>query len=190
MMTIANDRHLFGAKLDEAMETTFQLIRAQEEQELQSLTDKVGLPALRLVHQWTDENVKAGFGADIVWQRDDVVKREVRVQYPELAVKALLLNSMKAVETVSVVGELLDVKFSDHTFSMQLKDTVIHGSFDKAISSEHPVQLPGVYQAELKIQQKVVVDETGEEQIDYLLLRLDPPSEPGVFLSDLSDRDS
>jgi hypothetical protein len=189
MMTLANDRHLFGAKLDEAMEKTFQLIRAQEAQELQLLTDQVGLPALRLVHQWTEENVKAGFGADIVWQRDDVVKREVRVQLPELSLKAATLRSMRAEETVVVVGELLDVKVSDHTFSMQLSDRVIQGSFDKAISSQHPVQVPKTYQATLRILQKVVVDDAGQEQIDYFLLRLDPSPEPGVFLSDLSNPD-
>jgi hypothetical protein len=171
------------------MEKTFQLIHAQESEELLSLADKVGLPALRLVHQWTEENVKAGLGADIVWQRDDVVKREVRVQLPELAVKMALLNSMRAEETVVVVGELLDVKVSDHTFSMQLSDRVIQGSFDKVISSQHLVQLPKTYQATLKILQKVVADDAGQEQIDYFLLRLDPPSEPGVFLSDFSDRD-
>jgi hypothetical protein len=189
MMTLANDRHLFGAKLDEAMEKTFQLIRAQEAQELQLLTDQVGLPALRLVHQWTEENVKAGFGADIVWQRDDVVKREVRVQLPELSLKAATLRSMRAEEIVVVVGELLDVKVSDHTFSMQLSDRVIQGSFDKAISSQHPVQVPKTYQATLRILQKVVVDDAGQEQIDYFLLRLDPSPEPGVFLSDLSNPD-
>jgi len=52
MMTLANDRHLFGAKLDTAMEKTFDLIRANELEELQLLTDQVGLPSVRLVHQW------------------------------------------------------------------------------------------------------------------------------------------
>lgn len=191
MMTLPNDRHLFGAKLDEAMEKTFQLIRAEKQEELQTLTEEVGLPAMRLVHQWAEENVKAGFGADIVWQRDDVVKREVRVQLPQLSVKAAVLKSMRAEETINVVGELLDVKFSDHTFSMQLSDRQIHGTFDKAISARQPAQLPKTYQATLKILQKVVAEDSGEEQIDYFLLRLDdPPPEGGVFLSDFSDRDS
>jgi hypothetical protein len=190
MMTLANDRHLFGAKLDEAMEKTFDLIRAKEPQEIQLLTDQVGLPSVRLVHQWAEENVKAGFGANIVWQRDDLVKRGVRVQLPELALKAATLKAMSAEETMVVVGELLDVKVSDHTFSMQLSDKIIQGSFDKVISSQRPVKVPKAYQATLKILQKVVVDEGGEEQIDYFLLRLDEPTDPGVFLSDLSDRDS
>ena len=97
---------------------------------------------------------------------------------------------MKAEETVVVVGELLDVKGSDRTFSMQLRDRIINGSYDKVISRERPVEVPKTYQATLKILQKVVVDETGEEEIDYFLLRLDPPSEPTVFLSDFSDRDA
>jgi hypothetical protein len=190
MMTLANDRHLFGAKLDDAMEKTFDLIRAKEPEELQSLTDQVGLPAVRLLHQWAEENVKAGFGANIVWQRDDTVKRGVRVQLPELALKAATLKAMSAEETIVVMGELLDVKISDHTFSMQLGDRIIQGSFDKVISSQHPVKIPKTYQATLKILRKVVVDDSGQEQVDYFLLRLDEPAEPGIFLSDLSDRDS
>jgi hypothetical protein len=73
---------------------------------------------------------------------------------------------------------------------MQLSDKIIQGSFDKVISSQHPVRLPKTYQATLKILEKVVVDDSGQEQVDYFLLRLDEPTEPGVFLSDLSDRDS
>ena len=93
-----------------------------------------------------------------------------------------------AEETIVVVGELLDVKVSDHTFSMQLNDKVIHGSFDKVISSEHPVKVPKTYQATLKIMQKVVVDDDGDEQIDYLLLRLDDPIDAGILVTDSSDR--
>jgi hypothetical protein len=190
MMTLANERLLFESKLDAAMEKTFDLIRATEPEELQLLTDQIGVPAVRLVHQWAEENVKAGFGADIVWRRDDLVKREVRVQAPEIAYKAATLASMSAKETVVLVGELLDVKVSDHTFSMQLGDRVIHGTFDKVISSQRPVKVPKTYQATMTIMQKVVVDDSGAEQIDYFLLRLDEPTEAGVFLSDLSDRDS
>lgn len=85
----------------------------------------------------------------------------------------------------AAVGELLDVKVSDHTFSMQLSDKIIQGTFDKVISSQNPVQLPKTYQATLKILQKVVVDDTGQEQIDYFLVRLDPPSEAGGLLDRL-----
>jgi len=42
----------------------------------------------------------------------------------------------------------------------------------------------------MNISQKIVLDDSGEEQIDYFLLRLDPPDDPTVFLTDLSSRDS
>jgi hypothetical protein len=190
MMTLANDRFLFESKLDAAMDKTFALIGAQEPEEIQSLADLVGVPAVRLVHQWAEENVKAGFGADIIWRRDDVVKREVRVQAPEIAQKAATIKAMSAKETVVVVGELLDVALSDHTFRMQVKDKIIQGAFDRVISSQHPVEIPKTYQATMTIMQKIVVDDSGEEQIDYFLLRLDEPTESGVFLTDLSERDS
>lgn len=187
MMTLANDRFLFESKLDAAMEKTFDLIRAKEPEELQMLTELVGVPSVRLVHQWAEENIKAGFGADIVWRRDDLVKREVRVQVPELAQKAATIKAMSAKETVVLVGELLDVSVSEHTFRMQVRDRIIQGSFDKVISSQNPVKLPKTYQATMNILQKIVVDDSGQEEIEYFLLRLDEPTEPGVFLSDLSD---
>lgn len=188
MMTLANDRMLIESKLDAAMDMTFDLIRASDREKLQFLTDLLGAPSVRLVHQWAEENVKAGFGADIVWRRDDVVKREVRVQVPEMAEKASTIKAMSAKETVVVVGELLDVAVSDHTFRMQVRDKIIQGSFDKVISSQHPVTVPATYQATLNVMEKVVVD-SGEEQISYFLLRLDEPAEPALFLTDLS-RDS
>jgi hypothetical protein len=190
MMTLANDRMLFEAKLDAAMGKTFDLIRAKEPEELQLLTDLVGVPAVRLVHQWAEENVKAGFGADIVWRRDDVVKREVRVQAPEIAQKAATIKAMSARETAIVVGELLDVDVLEHTFRMKVSDRIIQGSFDKAITAKKPAQLPKTYQATLQIMQKIVADESGQEQIDYFLVDLEPPPGPTVFLTDLSDRDS
>jgi hypothetical protein len=190
MMTLANDRFLFESKLDSAMEKTFDLIGAKETEQIQYLTDLVGIPAVRLVHQWAEENVKARFGADIVWRRDDQVKRAVRVQLPEIAQKAATIKAMSAKETVVVTGELLDVVVSEHTFRMQVKDKIIQGSFDKVISSQHPVKVPKTYQATMNIMQKIVIDDSGEEKIDYFLLGLDEPEEAGVFLTDLSDRDS
>jgi hypothetical protein len=189
MMTLANDRFLFESKLDAAMDKTFNLIRAKEREELELLTDQVGVPAVRLVHQWAEENVKAGFGADIVWRRDDVVKGEVRVQLPEIAKKAEIIKLMSAKETVIITGELLDVAVSDHTFRMQTGDKIIHGTFDKVISSQHPVKVPKTYKATMNVTPKIVIDDTREEQLEYFLLRLDEPTEPGVFLTDLSERD-
>jgi hypothetical protein len=150
----------------------------------------VGLPAIRFAHTWASENIKAGFGADITWRRDDVVKRELRVQPLEIAQLESVLRNMKAREEVIVVGELFHLDLHEHTFRMQVMDKIIQGTFDKAISNQHPAQLPKTYKATMNISQKIVLDDSGEEQIDYFLLRLDPPDDPTVFLTDLSSRDS
>jgi hypothetical protein len=97
---------------------------------------------------------------------------------------------MKAREEVIVVGELFHLDLHEHTFRMQVMDKIIQGTFDKAISNQHPAQLPKTYKATMNISQKIVLDDSGEEQIDYFLLRLDPPDDPTVFLTDLSSRDS
>jgi hypothetical protein len=190
MMTLPNDRVLFESKLDEAMKKTFELMHASEPNEIQALTEVVGLPAIRFAHTWASENIKAGFGADITWRRDDVVKRELRVQPLEIAQLESVLRNMKAREEVIVVGELFHLDLHEHTFRMQVMDKIIQGTFDKAISNQHPAQLPKTYKATMNISQKIVLDDSGEEQIDYFLLRLDPPDDPTVFLTDLSSRDS
>ena len=190
MMTLPNDRMLFESKLDDAMKKTFELMEAHEPAEIQALTEVVGLPAVRLAHSWAQENVKAGFGADIVWRRDDVVKREMRVQPLQIAHLESIIRSMKTKEQVVVVGELFHLDLHEHTFRMQMQDKVIQGTFDKAISSANPAQLPKTYKATMNISEKIVLDDSGQEQVDYFLLRLDPPDDPTVFLSDLSGRDS
>jgi hypothetical protein len=190
MMTLPNDRLLFESKLDEAMKKTFELIQASEPAEIQVLTEVVGLPAIRLAHSWANENVKSGFGADITWRRDDVVKQEMRAQPSEIAHLETIIRGMKAKEEVVVVGELFHLDLHEHTFRMQLQDKIIQGTFDKAISSANPAQLPKTYKATLNISQNIVLEENGQEQVEYFLLRLDPPDGQTVFLSDLSERDS
>jgi hypothetical protein len=73
---------------------------------------------------------------------------------------------------------------------MKVSDRIIQGSFDKAITAKKPAQLPKTYQATLQIIQKIVADESGQEQIDYFLVDLEPPPGPTVFLTNLSERDS
>ena len=72
------------------------------------------------------------------------------------------------------------------TLNAGMKDKTIHGTYDTAITSAHPAQLPKIYRATLNIQQRVVFDD-GQEEITYFLLRLDPPEVPPL-LSDLESR--
>jgi hypothetical protein len=187
MMTLPNDRLLVGeTKLDEAMGQTLELLSARDKIKVEAMTEIVGLPAVRLAHQWATENAKSGFGADITWMRDNSVKKELRLQTQEIAEVASSIRQATAQEELVVTGELLDVAMSAHTFQMQLSDKTIQGQFQDAINAQHPAELPKTYRATLKVQQKIVIED-GKEEITYFLVRLDPP-EDGLFQTNLSSR--
>ncbi len=188
MMTLANERLLIGeTKLDEAIGLTFELLDSKDKNKVETMTEIVGLPAVRLAHQWATENAKAGFGVDITWQYKDSVKKELRLQSQEIAQVAFSIREATAKEEIVVIGELLDVALSSHKFSMRLNDKTIQGEFKDAINADHPAQLPKIYRAVLNIMQKIVIED-GKEEITYFLVRLDPPEGAGIFLTDLSSR--
>jgi hypothetical protein len=194
MMTLANDPQLIGeTKLDGAMQKTLELIRATDPVKVEYLTGTLGVPAVRLAHQWASANVEAGFGVDITWRRNDLVKAEVRLQPQEIAQLANTIRSTAAKEEVTVVGELIHVDTQQKTFRMSvidplnsnIRDSEIHGAFDRAITSAHPAQLPRVYRATLNVIQRVVVQE-GQDETTFFLVRLDSTAPP--LLADLESR--
>ncbi|MGH6847121.1 MAG: hypothetical protein ACREC0_06705 [Methylocella sp.] len=195
MMTLANNPQLIGeTKLDEAMQKTLELIHSTDPDKVQSFTESLGVPAVRLAYQWAAANIEAGFGADITWRREAIVKAGVRLQPPEIAQLAATIKRSIAKEEVNVVGELIHVDTEHKTFRMSLIDALgsnvkekdINGTFDRAITSAHPAQLPKVYRFTLNILQKVVVEDA-QEEISYFLLRLDTPAGPPL-LSALESR--
>jgi hypothetical protein len=179
MMTLANDPQLIGGtKIDAAMQKTLELLRTTDPLKVKGLADTLGVPPVRFAHQWATENAKAGFGADITWRRDRLIKGEVRMQPREIELLASTLKGTIAEEVVTFIGELTHVDTEEKTFRMKLiypsKDRQIYGTFDTAITSTHPVQLPQVYKATMNVLQRVVVED-GQEEITHFLLRLDPP---------------
>lgn len=186
MMTMANDRLLIGkTDLDAAMTKTLALLDAKNKDQLQLIGETVGLPALRHVHAWALENTKAGFGANIVWQRDLTAMKSLNVQPQEIAHLASLIKTVVVKEEIVVIGELVHVDIVDKTFRMKVQENVIHGTFNTAISIAHPAQLPQRYKATLNVLQKVVVTED-EEEISYFLLRLDPVELSQLLIEEFS----
>jgi hypothetical protein len=182
MMTLANERLLFDkTKLDDAMGKTFELIRARTPIKIEAMTEVVGLPAVRLAYKWAFENSKAGFGADIAWQRVLDRKIEVRVQPQEVVDLALAMGAAIAKEQVVYTGDLVRVDLNDSTFEMMVDGKKIKGTFDRAISSANPAQLPKRYVATMTVSTKIAVGD-GEEDTSYFLARLDDPPPPSTPL--------
>ncbi|OAI24903.1 hypothetical protein A1351_02675 [Methylosinus sp. R-45379] len=175
MMTLANERLLIDkTPLDEAMGRTFELISAESKEKIEAMTEIVGLPAVRQTLQWATENAKARLGADIVWQRSQDAKLEVRVQPKEISRLAGALSVAIAKENGVYVGELTQVNMTEKTFEMVVDGKPIRGTFDKAISASNPVQLPKYYAATMTISTKVAAVEN-EPDTSYFLVRLEEP---------------
>jgi hypothetical protein len=82
-----------------------------------------------------------------------------------------------AKEQVTYVGDLTYVDMSEKTFEIRIDDRKVKGTFDKAISTSHPAQLPKRYAATLTVSTKISVPE-GQDDTSYFLLRLeDVPSD-------------
>jgi hypothetical protein len=186
MMTLPNERLLIDkSPLDEAMERAFELIGAESKEQIEAMTEIVGLPAVRQTLLWATENAKAKLGAEIVWQRSQEARLEVRVQPKEIARLAGALSMAIAKEQSVYVGELVHVDMSEKTFEMIVEGKRVRGTFDKAISASQPAQLPKRYAATLTISTKIAVSDN-ESDTSYFLERLDVPEPEGHSVSLLS----
>ena len=175
MLTLSNERLLVGStKLDDAMKDTLDLISVRDAEQIQAMTDKVGLASVRLAHQWAIENSRCHLGADISWQRLDDVKLHRRLQPQEIQEVAGSIGSAIAQEQIKITGDLLHVNFVDHTFEMVADGKIISGIFSRAISENNPARVPKKYLATLAVRTRVVPVE-GEEAVTYSLLGLEDP---------------
>lgn len=186
MMTLPVERMLLdGTQLEKAIATTFELMTANNPQKIEEMTERLGVAAVRQAHHWASENAKAHFGADIAWQRDHQVLREIRMQPQELRDFAITVGLLSAKEEVVLTGELTEVSLENRTFKMKADGKMFSGTFDAAISASKPAQLPKIYKATLTVRQKVVPSNE-QEEITYFLLRLDAPDSPTGLLVDRS----
>jgi len=188
-MTLPNERLLVGeTQLDQAMQKTFELMKAREPTEIQRLAETLGVAAIRQAHLWAVENAKAQFGANVMWQRDTKMVSEFRLQFQEIQQLAFAMGNASAREQITVIGELLDVSFHEKTFKMDVDKNIISGSFDGAISYTRPVQLPRAYRATLNVSRKIAVADE-QEEISYFLVSLGDPAEgPLGFLAERTSR--
>lgn len=173
MMTLKSDENLFGESLvDSAMQKTLSLISAKSSDDIDALSSEVGLPTIRLVHKWAQENTKVGFGADIRWRLEDKEPNTRRVQPEEVSALSNLLSIYTQKEQKRVIGALESVNLLDHTFVMSVNEVKISGTFDKAISHTSPAKLPSNYWATLTVATRVTLDDGGED-VSYHLERLE-----------------
>jgi len=133
----------------------------------------VGLPAVRLTHEWAEKNARSGFGAEIRWRPEESGGVEKRVQHAEVTNLSNILSLYTQKELLTVIGSLDSLSLSEQTFVMIVDDKRIKGTFDKAISQSKPASLPVTYWAHLTVATRVALRE-GNEEVTYHLEQLEP----------------
>lgn len=178
MMTISNERMLMGeTALDEAMAGVMDAMKAREPYQVKEIAQRFGVAAIRVTHQWASENSKAGFGADILWQRKEDVKARVRIQPPEIARLRAAINETTNDTDAEIVGELFMANTEEKLFKMRASGQLIEGRYTDAISVIHAATLPKQYRAKIRVAQPILKTD-GEEPISYFLVSLSDQSEP------------
>jgi len=182
MMTLANEKLLVDkTPLDAAIGLTLELLSVKDREKIETLTEVVGLPAVRQTLQWAKDNAKARLGADIRWHGSNAII-ESRIQPEQIASLAGALALAVAKEEVVLTGELIHVNMSEKTFEMKVDRRIINGTFDKAISASHPAKLPKAYKATMTVTTKIAIEEN-ESDTTYFLMSLDEPDPDGLFVS-------
>lgn len=164
--------------LDKAMRGMFEMVKAQEPEEIKRLASQFGVASIRVMQEWAQSNENAGFGAGIVWRRGDELRSSVMIQAPQLSHLNHVIKETVEETTQAMVGELLTVNMIDKKFQMRTEGSkIIEGEFDDAISALHSASVPQTYRAVMKVATKLVKSDD-EEPVSYFLVTLNDPNEP------------
>jgi hypothetical protein len=177
MMTLPSKRLLFGEtenKLDEAMRGVFDIMSVTSDDSLNLASQKFGIAAIRVAHQWAQANAEAKYGADIVWLRKDDVKSRIRLQEPEIARLATVIGEANAITIEDQAAEITMIDWDNKSFRLKSDGKVIAGSFEEnAVDTLRPANVPGFYVVKLRVSRRLLSD--GDSGASYVLLDLQPP---------------
>lgn len=176
VLTLPNERLLFDqTDIDEAINTVFDLAKAEKPEQIASYAKKLGAAPIRTLYNWVSDQVSSGLSSQIEWKRKREVRSGLLVQFPELLElkRAIESTSDEEEETLIVTGLLVGIDLSSHTFHMSFEDADdIRGKMSEMVASEKAVEVPRVYTAEI-IKTKKIYYSTEKETVYYYLVSLD-----------------
>ncbi len=175
--------HFYGPDvqtyLDEAMKALFRLAKANESADIAVAARTFGLGPINAVYDWAKGHAQFHINANIEWLRNETVRDQVEVQYPEFErlSKAIERTSEESQVEMSLHGTLVgaDVMSRRFHFVDQTDETEpdIRGRFSEAISESERKQIPGRYRATLRKTTRKNYS-TNEEEISWFLMKLEP----------------
>lgn len=181
VLAIPNERVLFDeSNLDHAMETVFELARAENSEQIAKQAERLGPAPIRKLYAWTNDHLAAAVGADIDWMRRDDVRASLFVQLPELEnlKHAIDETSDRKADTMEVTGELQGANIRTHRFEL-LADTgeTLRGRMAEALGIASPVKLSGRYKATIH-RTRWTNFATEDEGVEYYLQDLEETDAP------------
>ena len=182
MLTLPNERTLMeeiDTDLDRAMRMVFELASSNNSDQISRFAKTLGPAPIRMLYQWSSDLTKAALGAEINWQREEVVRAGLTVQAQQVARLQQVIEATSEEEVVefTITGQLVGADIRTHTFHIELPNgETLRGRMSENIGEDITVNLPHYYTAD--IEKKTVISySTEEERVDYFLKRLRSPDQ-------------
>ncbi|HLF71493.1 MAG TPA: hypothetical protein VI759_05010 [Dehalococcoidia bacterium] len=153
VLTVPNERRLFGdSALDEAINTVFDMAKAETPSDVAAFAERLGSPSVRALYRWARTHSLSGIGADLEWRRQDNIRGALFMQLPDLDHLTSTIEATSDATTLEVPlsGMLVGLQQERRTFDMAFEDgSHIHGTIGdelmSSISLDNPLAIPARY---------------------------------------------
>lgn len=177
VLTLTNERLLLGRTLlDDAIETTMEVVRTPDTQSLAALSKKLGPPPIRAAYKWAEDQLAYGMESEVTWRRREQLKASFLVQKPELEKFRSIADATSPQETEEIicVVDLLGADISTHSFHAEMPDgTPIRGkAMPGLIDQTNKVELPQSYRATI-LKTTIVRFSLDDPDVSWLLTMLE-----------------
>lgn len=177
VLTATNRQLLFGAELDQTVDTVFDLAMIETAEELEKKARWLGPGPINALYEWTEDNLKHGLGASLTWKHGEQVARSVTLQRQHIRRlwQTIGERSSEITTPVTLTGLLSMADVDIGRFKLRVPHMkAIRGTVEpNAITEHQKAELPRMYKAYLK---KTVRTHfrRGEQKVKWHLVRLEP----------------
>lgn len=181
VLTFDNRQALIETALDQSMKAILELASADTVDDVLLSSQTLGTPALRAMHKWAKEHVEYALGADIQWMRGDQVLSGLRMEVPQLAHLASIMEEAGTPieETIEISGRLVGTETLSAPRRVHFErddglPDIRCGFSPDVISDENPVPVPSRCLATFRHTYREIIS-TGERRNEsYYLVALKP----------------
>lgn len=174
VFTVPNENMLFEARLDEAIEQTFGIMKLESPEQVLDVARRLGLAPIRKLYDWSMANYRSGFATDITWRRGQTVKRAAYVSRADAAHMGTIISrsSSENIETLKVSGVLVGFDMNYRTFHFAVPDgETFQGRLGRTFATSPTVEVGGRFAATIQATHTVSFA-TDEERTSYTLMGL------------------